>query len=121
MSPQEYQALNAIGDIYLDTPGWSGGNTTLEALYQDLPVVTMRGSKMRACVSAGILSLIGVEETIAENDDQFVALAVRMAVDRLWRDKIIGRISAGRATLETDMRSIAALESFLENAVAQSR
>jgi len=121
LSPQEYQALNAIGDIYLDTPGWSGGNTTLEALYQDLPVVTMRGSKMRACVSAGMLSLIGVEETIAENDDQFVALAVRLAVDRQWRDRVIGRISAGRATLETDMRSITALEAFMEGAVAQSR
>lgn len=121
LNRQEYQALNAIGDIFLDTPGWSGGNTTLEALYQGLPVVTMRGSKMRACVSAGMLSLIGVEETIAENDDGFVALAVRLAVDRQWRDKINGRISAGRAALETDMRSITALESFLEGAVAQSR
>jgi protein O-GlcNAc transferase len=120
LSPQEYQALNAIGDIYLDTPGWSGGNTTLEALYQDLPVVTTRGREMRACVSAGMLSLIGVEETIAEDDDQFVALAARLATDRQWRDEIIGRIRAGRSILETDIRSIDALEAFLENAVGQA-
>lgn len=120
LSPEDYQALNVIGDVYLDTPGWSGGNTTLEAIYQGLPIVTRRGREMRACVSAGMLALIGLEETIAESDDAYVDISVRLAEDRAWREKISSALEERRSILETDMRSIAALEAFFTDAVERA-
>ena len=38
--------VTAIGqcDVVLDTPTWSGGNTTLEGLAHDVPIVTWPGT-----------------------------------------------------------------------------
>lgn len=113
LGPERYQALNAIGDVYLDTPGWSGGNTTLEALQQDLPVVTLPGKVMRARHSAAMLRLVGVEATVARDRDDFVRIAIRLGSDPAWRKAISDKVRTGRPILETDRRSIAALEAFL--------
>ena len=121
LSPQKYQSLNALGDIYLDTPGWSGGNTTLEAIYQGLPIVTMRGREMRACVSAGMLALIGATETVADDDATFVDIAVRLAQDIDWRRSVRQKVIEGRTRLETAMESVRAMEDFFESAVADAR
>jgi len=117
LSPIEYQALNTLGDVYLDTPGWSGGNTTLEAIYQGLPIVTMRGREMRACVSAGMLDLIGVSDTVATDGDAFVEIAARLALDKSWNEAIRNRLREGRSRLESDMNSVRAMETFFERAV----
>ena len=81
LSPEKYQALNTLGDIALDTPEWSGGNTTLEALYQGLPVVTLPGGSMRSRVSAGMLSLMDVKDTIAADRNAFIEIGVRLGKD----------------------------------------
>ena len=70
-----FAAASAQCDLMLDSIGWSGGNTTLEALAQDLPVVTFEGALMRGRVSAGILRMMGMPETVGETVDDYVALA----------------------------------------------
>ena len=77
----------------LDSIGWSGGNTTLEALAQDLPVVTYQGALMRGRVSAGMLRMMGMPETVAATIDDYVALAVRMGKDPAWRAEIRQRVT----------------------------
>ena len=101
----------------LDSIGWSGGNTTLEALAQDLPVVTFQGELMRGRVSAGILRMMGMPETIAETLDDYVALAVRMARDLSFRANIKKRVAADKHRLYRDRACIVALEDFLDRAV----
>ena len=49
-----YLSLNIACDVFLDAHGWSGGNTTLEALNLDLPIVTTPGKYMRGRHSAAI-------------------------------------------------------------------
>ena len=83
-----YLEANRLCDVMLDTTRWSGGNTTLDALAAGLPVVTRRGRFMRGRQSAGMLEIIGLPELIAENDDDYAAIALR-----LGRDKAL----AGRA------------------------
>ncbi|MBM3952979.1 MAG: tetratricopeptide repeat protein, partial [Rhodospirillales bacterium] len=51
LSASDFLALHQVGDAFLDTPGWSGGNTTLGAISADLPVVTLPGEFMRGRVS----------------------------------------------------------------------
>src|SRR6185436_9708993 len=78
MEMNRFQAASAQCDAMLDSIGWSGGNTTLEALAQDLPVVTFEADLMRGRVSAGILRMMGMPELIAGTIDDYVALAARM-------------------------------------------
>ena len=68
MSMSRFAAASAQCDVMLDSIGWSGGNTTLEALAQDLPVVTFEGELMRGRVSAGMLRMMGMPETVAGDD-----------------------------------------------------
>jgi protein O-GlcNAc transferase len=117
MQMSKFSAASAQCDVMLDSLEWSGGNTTLEALAQDLPVVTFEGALMRGRVSAGILRMTGLSETIATTVDDYVALAVRMAMDPAWRSEIKRRIAQDRIRLYRDRACIAALESFLERAV----
>jgi predicted O-linked N-acetylglucosamine transferase (SPINDLY family) len=116
MSMSRFAAASALCDVMLDSIGWSGGNTTLEALAQDLPVVTFEGELMRGRVSAGMLRMMGMPETIAATIDEYVALGVRIARDAAWRQELRSRVMADRQRLYRDRTCITALEAFLERA-----
>jgi predicted O-linked N-acetylglucosamine transferase (SPINDLY family) len=116
MSLSHFAASAAQCDVMLDSIGWSGGNTTLEAIAQDLPVVTHEGQFMRGRISAGILRMMGMPETIASTIDEYVALAVRMGTDPTWRLALKERVAVDKERLYRDRTCIAALEAFLERA-----
>jgi predicted O-linked N-acetylglucosamine transferase (SPINDLY family) len=106
----------AIGqcDIFLDSIGWSGCNSTLESLTRDLPIVTLRGPLMRGRHTAAILEMMGVTETITETIDDYVSTAVRLARDRPWRLAVKSRIAANKHRVYRDRTCITALEDFLD-------
>jgi predicted O-linked N-acetylglucosamine transferase (SPINDLY family) len=116
MSMSRFAAASAQCDVMLDSIGWSGGNTTLEALAQDLPVVTFQGELMRGRVSAGMLRMMGMPDTIGETIDGYVSLAVRIAKDPAWRAELRSRVIRDRQRLYRDRTCIVALEDFLERA-----
>jgi predicted O-linked N-acetylglucosamine transferase (SPINDLY family) len=109
-----FQAASAQCDAMLDSIGWSGGNTTLEALAQSLPVVTFEGALMRGRVSAGMLRMMGMPETIAASIDDYVALAVRIGQDQAWREETRRRVAQNRDRLYRDPQCIAALQDALD-------
>jgi predicted O-linked N-acetylglucosamine transferase (SPINDLY family) len=116
MDISRFAASSAQCDLMLDSIGWSGGNTTLEALAQDLPAVTIEGALMRGRVSAGILRMMGMPEAVANTIDDYVALAARMGRDREWRAEIKNRVASGKHRLYRDRACITALEDFLDRA-----
>jgi predicted O-linked N-acetylglucosamine transferase (SPINDLY family) len=121
MAMNRFAAAAGRCDVMLDSIGWSGGNTTLEALAQDLPVVTLQGALMRGRVSAGILHMMGMPETVAETVDDYVALAARIGKDASWRAQIKARVASDKGRLYRDRSCIAALEDFLERAARPQR
>ena len=118
LSAGEFGDLNHAADVYLDTPGWSGGNTTHEALAAGLPVVTLPGQFMRGRHSYAMLRMIGVEDTIARDVDDYIAIAVRLGLDEESRRVVRTRIEASRHRLYNDESCVRALEDFLVRAVA---
>jgi predicted O-linked N-acetylglucosamine transferase (SPINDLY family) len=100
-------------DVFLDSIGWSGCNSTLESLLHDLPIVTMPGPLMRGRHSMAILRMMGVTETIAETIDEYVSIAIRLARDISWRLAVKARISAGKNRIYHDRECISGLEQFL--------
>ena len=109
------QFVAAIGqcDVVLDSIGWSGGNTTLEGLAHDVPIVTMPGPMMRGRHTMAILRMMGVTDTIAETLDDYVAIAARLGRDLLWRAAVRQRISENKNRIYRDSEAIVALEGFL--------
>jgi predicted O-linked N-acetylglucosamine transferase (SPINDLY family) len=121
MDMGRFAAASAQCDAMLDSIGWSGGNTTLEALAQNLPVVTFEADLMRGRVSAGILQMMGMPEAIAGTIDDYVALGSRLGNDRTWREEIKQRVSSDKHRLYRDRSSITALEDFLDRVARQPR
>jgi predicted O-linked N-acetylglucosamine transferase (SPINDLY family) len=88
----DYFALNRLSDVFLDTPGWSGGNTTLEALACALPVVTLPGATMRSRHAFAMLKVLGLEACIATSEADYVSIAARLAGDGVWREAVRAQI-----------------------------
>ena len=107
--------ITAIGkcDIVLDPPTWSGGNTTLEGLANDVPNVTWPSPLMRGRVTMAVLQRMGITETIAETIDDYVEIAVRLAKDTPWRMSVKQRMAENKQRVYRDREYVAALEDFL--------
>lgn len=108
-----FHGLLARADVFLDSIGFSGFNTALQAVQFGLPVVTRQGRFLRGRLASGILNRIGMQELVAHDNEAYVALAVRLAQDAPYRDDVRRRIAAGRQLLFEDPAPIRALERFL--------
>jgi predicted O-linked N-acetylglucosamine transferase (SPINDLY family) len=120
LGQDRYLAATGQSDIFLDSIGWSGCNSTLEALAYDLPIVTLRGDLMRGRHSAAMLEMMGVTATIAETIDAYVALAAGLGRNPAWRAEVRDKIAAAKHAICRDRACITALEDFL-NRVSRVR
>jgi protein O-GlcNAc transferase len=68
-------------DVALDPFPFCGGLTSCEALWMGVPVVTLVGSQPFSRQTHAILHAIGRPEWSAENADQYVEIAARVAGD----------------------------------------
>ena len=114
-----YRAFNQLADVFLDSIGWSGCNSTLEALACDLPVVTMPGELMRGRHTHAILKMMDITETEGRNMDEYVAIAARLAKEPDRRKEISEKIARNRRLAYRDMECIRGLEDFIRRAVSQ--
>ena len=114
----QYLRVNRLCDVMLDTLHWSGGNTTLDALATGLPVVTLPGSMMRGRQSRGMLGILGLEELVARDRDDYVRIALRLGTDAAWRREISARIAARSGALFDQQAPVEAFADFLEAAAS---
>ncbi len=119
MDPARFAGVTAAADLFLDSIGWSGCNSTLEALGQGLPVVTLAGDLMRGRHSAAILTMLGLPELIAADDAGYVALAAELGRDPGRRADLRQRILAERHLLYRDPACIDGLARYLEEATTR--
>jgi predicted O-linked N-acetylglucosamine transferase (SPINDLY family) len=104
----------AEADVLLDTIGWSGGNTTLEALAMDLPVVTCAGATMRSRHTHGMLAMMGLAaELSAASLDAYVETVARLASDTLHHRVVVAAIARSKHVLYDAADAVPALEAVL--------
>jgi protein O-GlcNAc transferase len=125
MMPQleqnDYFQLNLLADIYLDNLSWSGGNTTLEAIACQLPVVTCPGEFMRGRHSYAILKKLGITETIATDKNHYLEIAIRLGLDNQWRQKIKDYTKTNIDTVFNDQTCVESLERFYQSVVGEDK
>jgi predicted O-linked N-acetylglucosamine transferase (SPINDLY family) len=116
----DYLMINLLSDVYLDTLSWSGGNTTLEAIACNLPVVTCPGEFMRGRHSYSFLKMLGVTDTIAQTEAEYVEIAVRLGLEPSWRQEIAERMHERHDRLYDDKNCVAGLEAFYKQVVQEN-
>ena len=84
-------------DIALDTYPYNGTTTTCDALWMGVPVITRCGRTHVNRVGVSLLTAVGLESLVAENDDDYIARAVSLATD-------VARLRRIRINLRNSMR-----------------
>ncbi|MFC4161792.1 O-linked N-acetylglucosamine transferase family protein [Chitinimonas lacunae] len=102
-------------DIALDPFPFTGGITTLEALWMGVPVVSLAGDRIASRQGAALLGTAGLTEWVADDTDTYLAIAESLAADtagrRHWRQTLRPRLAA--SPLCQAARFSAALEATL--------
>ncbi len=117
LDQERYHMLNKLSDVFLDTIGWSANNSTFEAIFCNLPIVTFPGNLMRQRHCAGILSMMGLTETVASSIENYIDIAVRLGRDKELRRDVAERIMENKHKIYCDKKAIRAFESFLLDAI----
>jgi predicted O-linked N-acetylglucosamine transferase (SPINDLY family) len=84
-------------DILLDAWPWGGHATACEALWQGVPVLTLRGERHAGRMVASVLQCVGLGDLVADTPEEFVAKATGLASDT-------GRLAALREGVRERVR-----------------
>jgi protein O-GlcNAc transferase len=79
--PSEHLARHRLADLFLDTLPCNAHTTASDALWAGLPVLTCTGESFAGRVATSLLHAVGLPGLVAENLDQYQALALRLARD----------------------------------------
>ena len=112
-SPAKFYGLMKRADVFIDTLGFSGFNTAIQAIECDLPVVTYDGKFMRGKLARGILKRMGLNELIAPNPDEFILKVAKVANDSSYRSAMKSKIASTKQILFEDLEPVKALNQFL--------
>jgi predicted O-linked N-acetylglucosamine transferase (SPINDLY family) len=116
LSKAQFHALLARADLALDTIGFSGFNTALQAIEAGLPMVTREGRFLRGRLASGILRRLGLDELVSATEEEYVERAVALARDAGARERLRAAMAARRDSLYRDPAPLRALEEFLYGA-----
>jgi predicted O-linked N-acetylglucosamine transferase (SPINDLY family) len=106
-SQPDFFALLDRADVYLDSIGFSGFNTTMQAIERGTPIVAFEGEFMRGRFASAILRQIGLDEWVANSAEQYAQLAERLASDKKARDLARRQIADRRQQLFDDQETAA--------------
>lgn len=107
-----YLGLLSLADAILDPICFGGGVTSYEAFAIGAPVVTLPGRFMRGRITAALYRQMGIEDAIAEDEESYVEIALRMANDVAWREDLKSRIAERSDVLFENRTAVTELERF---------
>ncbi|MDP6352961.1 MAG: tetratricopeptide repeat protein [Alphaproteobacteria bacterium] len=94
LNRDDFVRAQAMADVVLDTPHFSGGKTSLECLAAGTPLVTLPSGYLRGRLTYGFYELMGLSDCIAESAQDYADIAVRLGTDRDARHETRRRILA---------------------------
>jgi protein O-GlcNAc transferase len=107
--------------LMLDTLGFSGFNTALQAIECGLPVVAHEGEFMRGRLASGILRRMGLPELVATTDEDFIQMVIQLAEDASKRKELRLELAKRCEILFQDLEPVRALERCLTDEITKVR
>jgi predicted O-linked N-acetylglucosamine transferase (SPINDLY family) len=97
----DFLARYAGVDVALDTFPYNGGTTTMEALWQGVPVLTFTGDRWASRIGASLMRSAGLGELVASDVEGYVEQAIALANDAATP----ARLDALRRTMRDRLRA----------------
>lgn len=76
-----------LADIYLDSFPYGGATSLLDPLMLGLPPVVVEGNALRFRQGSALLREINIEDLIADGEESYINLAVKLATNSEWRQQ----------------------------------
>ena len=119
MDHPRFFGLMRKASLMLDTLGFSGVNTALQAIECGLPLLAFEGDFMRGRLASGVLRELDLPELVAGTGEEFVRRAVALTRNPDKLSELRSKIVERRARLFRNLAPVRALESCLAEAVAK--
>lgn len=110
----DYIAMMKLAHVVLDTPHFSGGNSTVEGLAVGAASVTLPSAFSKARFGYAWYRKLGINDCIARDADDYVDIAVSLGTNRDLREHLQRRILEASPALFDDLQAVRELEAFLE-------
>lgn len=94
-------------DVFLDSIGFSGFNTAMQAVERSTPIVAYEGAFMRGRFASAILRQLGLDEWVADTPDRFIELVAKIISDNDARAAIRQKMKAKGGDLLADSAGVA--------------
>ena len=105
---REYLSFHHRIDVALDPFPYNGGTTSMHSLWMGVPVITLAGQHTASRVGVAVLARAGLDEFIANSEEDYFQRAVQVTKDlkRLndlrgaLRSKLENSTSGGQAVVQ---------------------
>ncbi len=84
----EYMAKIADGHFSLDAWHFGGGNSVSDSLFAGVPILCRQGERWYNRIGAQMLRVAGLPQLIADTEQQFIDLAVRLIGEEGWQNEL---------------------------------
>lgn len=102
VSQDRFHEMFARADIALDPFPYNGAITTLDTLWNGVPVVTLAGTSCVSRAGVSMLSNCGLTQHIAQSEEEYLAIAQQLAADlpalQALREGLRARLQASPLT-----------------------
>jgi protein O-GlcNAc transferase len=106
-------------DVFLDTIGFSGFNTAMQAVECGTPIVAWEGECMRGRFASSILRALGLEAWIARSREEYAGRVVRLCKSAEARAGVRQQMAQRRGALYDDKAAVDAFAALLEQMAAR--
>lgn len=93
-----------VADVVLDTSKYSGGQTSDEALLLGVPLISLPGPSTRGRYAEAKLRLIGCQEALAQDWQDYVSKALEMAHPGPLRNRVLSCLETHKGALLNNPR-----------------
>jgi protein O-GlcNAc transferase len=111
----EFHCLLRHATVLLDTIGFSGYNTAVQAMECGLPLVTREGRFLRGRLASAVLRRMKLTELIAQDKSEYVTLVAKLVTDGDYIAYIRHEIQQRRSVLFDDQSAMSPFQEFLES------
>ena len=113
-SHQDHLLTYQQADLMLDPFPHGGGVVSLEQLYMGVPMITRYGTQPSGRTGASVLTVMGKQDWIAKDEDEYVEKAVAMVQD-------LPKLAAIRKTLRQEFLDSPVVKGYAEQVEAAYR